>query len=137
MESVPTIPWNTQVISGSERRRRWSEAEREEIVLASIMPGAVIAEVARRFDVTTSLIYKWRREARQAGARFVPVVLTEDEGSAPVATGSSCAVAAEGDTSAPGPDGLPVITVTLATARIDILLSAPPALARAVLQALR
>ena len=101
------------VISGSERRRRWSAAEREEIVLASTMPGAVIAEVARRFDVTTSLIYKWPREARQAGARFVPVVVTEDEGSAPVATGSSCAVAAEGDTSAPGPDGLPVITVTL------------------------
>ncbi|MFC0282028.1 hypothetical protein ACFFJB_00015 [Camelimonas abortus] len=35
------------VISGSERRRRWSAAEREEIVLASTMPSAVIAEVAR------------------------------------------------------------------------------------------
>lgn len=41
------------VISGSERRRRWSDAEREEIVVASFSPGAVIAEVARQFDVST------------------------------------------------------------------------------------
>ena len=60
------------VISGSERRRRWSAAEREEIVLASLALGAVIAEIARQFDVSTSLIYKWRRDAQQPGAVFVP-----------------------------------------------------------------
>ena len=27
-------------------------------------PGAIVAEVARRADVCTSLIYKWRREER-------------------------------------------------------------------------
>ncbi|MFC0282594.1 transposase [Camelimonas abortus] len=124
------------VISGSERRRRWSAAEREEIVLASTMPSAVIAEVARRFGVATSLIYKWRRGARQAAGRFVPVVLTEDEGSAPVAAGSSLEAVA-GDECSPGPEGAPVISVTLVTARIDIPLSAPPALVSAVLQALR
>jgi transposase len=69
------------VISGSERRRRWSAAEREEIVLASFAPGAVIAEVARQFDVSTSLIYKWRRDAQQSTAMFVPAVTAEDEGS--------------------------------------------------------
>ncbi|KKC31366.1 IS66-like element accessory protein TnpA [Devosia psychrophila] len=69
------------VISGSERRRRWSAAEREEIVLASFAPGAVIAEVAWQFDVSTSLIYKWRRDAQQTAAMFVPAVMAEDEGS--------------------------------------------------------
>ena len=56
------------VISGSERRRRWSAAEREEIVLASFALGAVIAEVARQFDVSTSLIYKWRRDVQKSTA---------------------------------------------------------------------
>ncbi|WEJ32254.1 transposase [Devosia sp. SD17-2] len=67
------------VISGPERRRRWSAAEREEIVLASFAPGAVIAEVARQFDVSTSLIYNWRRDAQQPEAMFVPAVMAEDE----------------------------------------------------------
>lgn len=67
------------VISGSERRRRWSPAEREEIVLASFVPGAVIAEVARQFDVSTSLIYKWRRDVQQSDAMFVPAIIAESE----------------------------------------------------------
>ena len=74
------------VISGSERRRRWSSAEREEIVLASFAPGAVIAEVARQFDVSTSLIYKWRGDAQQSDAMFVPAIIAENEAPAvPVA----------------------------------------------------
>jgi transposase len=70
------------VISGSERRRRWSQAEREEIVLASFVPGAVIAEVARQFDVSTSLIYKWRRDVQQSDAKFVPAIIAENEAAA-------------------------------------------------------
>lgn len=124
------------VISGSERRRDWSEGKREEIVLASTMPGAVIAEVARRFDVSTSLIYKWRRDARQAETRLVPVVLAEDEGSAHVTTDSGREAVAVDDCIS-GPECAPVISVSLAAARIDIPLSAPPALANAVLRALR
>lgn len=54
------------VISGPERRRRWSAAEREEIVLASFAPGAVIAEVARQFDVL-----RWSRKFGQ-GAKLIP-----------------------------------------------------------------
>jgi transposase len=40
------------VVSGSERRRRWRAVELKEIVLASFAPGAVIAEIARQFDVS-------------------------------------------------------------------------------------
>lgn len=125
------------IISGSERRRRWSATEREEIVLASVTPGAVIAEVARQFDVSTSLIYKWRREAQQAAAMFVPVARAEDEGSLPARVGAGFAEVVVKDDKAPGPGAAPVISVTLATARVDILVSASPALVTAVLRALR
>lgn|SRR5690606_18414050 len=114
------------VISGSERRRRWSAAEREEIVLASFAPDAVIAEVARQFDVSTSLIYKWRRDAHQPEAMFVPAVMAEDEGPvAPVVSKDRCADS-------------PAIRLDLAGgATVSIAATAPARLVLAVLRALR
>jgi transposase len=41
-----------------ERLRRWSPAERATILAAAFAPGAVVADVARQFEVSTSLIYK-------------------------------------------------------------------------------
>jgi transposase len=46
------------LITGEERRRRWSVADRDRILAAIDEPGAVIADVARRADVCTSLVYK-------------------------------------------------------------------------------
>src|SRR5271170_5813312 len=67
------------LITGDERRRRWSEEDRSRILSEIEAPGAVVAEVARRADICTSLIYKSRREARKsasAGASgFAPVVI--------------------------------------------------------------
>jgi transposase len=54
------------LITGGERHRRWSCEERTRILAAIEEPGAVVAEVARRADVCTSLIYKWRHAARAA-----------------------------------------------------------------------
>jgi transposase len=67
------------LITGGERRRRWSEEDRARILAAIAEPGAVIAEVARREEVCTSLVYKWRREAGSAvdvsGPGFARVVV--------------------------------------------------------------
>ena len=67
------------LITGDERRRRWSEADRARILAEIEAPGAVVAEVARREDVCTSLVYKWRREARKSAYAsapgFTPVVI--------------------------------------------------------------
>jgi transposase len=54
------------LITGSERRRRWSDEERARILAEIAEPNAVVAEVARRADVCTSLVYRWWREARKA-----------------------------------------------------------------------
>lgn len=114
------------VISGSERRRRWSPAEREEIVLASFVPGAVIAEVARQFDVSTSLIYKWRRDVQQSDAMFVPAIIAENEAPA--------VPAVPGDVF----DDSPAIRLDLAGGTtVSIAATAPARLVLAVLRALR
>jgi transposase len=67
------------LMSGPERRRRWSREDRDRILAAAFAPGAVVTQVARQNDVSTGLIYKWRDLARGrgGGAMFAPVVLAE------------------------------------------------------------
>ena len=56
------------VFSGPELRRRWSEEERLQILSEAFAPGACVAEVCRRHDVSSALIYTWRRKLLDAGA---------------------------------------------------------------------
>jgi len=56
------------VFSGPERRRRWSDEERLRIVAEAFAPGARVADVRRRHDVSSGLIYTWRRKLHDAGA---------------------------------------------------------------------
>ena len=51
-------------VLGLERRRRWSDERKREIVLASFAPGVLVKDVCRRHDVSTSLVFAWRRQAR-------------------------------------------------------------------------
>ena len=51
-------------VLGVERRRRWSRDEKARIVEETMAPGAVVCEVARRYGVSQSLIFYWRRRAR-------------------------------------------------------------------------
>jgi transposase len=63
------IPGQTSAeidILGIERRRRWSKDEKSRIVEETLMPGAVVSEVARRHGVAQSLLFTWRRLARKA-----------------------------------------------------------------------
>ena len=64
----------------AEARRRWSDAEKEAIIAEAARPGANISAVARRHGIKPSLLFRWRRMAREAqahttGAVFVPVAL--------------------------------------------------------------
>jgi transposase len=52
------------VLSGPERRRRWTSAEKLRIVEESFEIGATVTEVARRHDVHPNLLHGWRRQAR-------------------------------------------------------------------------
>ena len=69
------------VLSGPERRRRWTAAEKSRIVEESLAPAAIVAEVARRHDVHTNLLHLWRRQARLAagsGVALLPVAVAPE-----------------------------------------------------------
>ena len=73
-----------EVITGPERRRRWSDEQKRAIVTASFAPGAVVSEVARRADVSSGQIYRWRQEFRAAASGFAQVLIAPAE--SPAAT---------------------------------------------------
>lgn len=60
------------ILSGPERRRRWSTAEKLRIVEESLAPGASVVQVARRHDVHRNLVTVWRRQARTGVLAFGP-----------------------------------------------------------------
>ena len=49
------------LITGPERRRRWSEEQKLELLAEAFGPGGNVTETARRADIHTSLLYRWRR----------------------------------------------------------------------------
>ena len=54
-----------EVLTGPRRRRGWSEDDKARAVAESCAPGAVVSEVARRWQVSPQL-FTWRRQARAA-----------------------------------------------------------------------
>jgi len=71
-----------EVITGPERRRRWSEDHKRAIVAESFAPGAVVSDVARRADISAGQIYRWRQELRGA-VGFAQVLLAENPAPTP------------------------------------------------------
>jgi transposase len=75
------------VLSGPERRRRWTSGEKLRMIEESLSPGARVSEVARRHDVHPNLLHLWRRQARAGvlskadeGCRFAPVAIASVDG---------------------------------------------------------
>lgn len=55
-----------EVITRTERRRKYSDAERDAILREADAHGVTVREVAKRHEVAKSLIYGWRSARRQA-----------------------------------------------------------------------
>jgi len=77
-----------EVITGRQRRRRWTAAEKRQIVAESLEAGANISDVARRHGVARGLLTVWRRQVSSADASQKPqqnfvAVRIEGEASAP------------------------------------------------------
>ena len=51
-----------EVITRGERRRVWTDAQKHDIVLESLVPGGSPIAVARRHGIGTGLLYTWRRQ---------------------------------------------------------------------------
>ena len=69
-----------------ERRRRWSWSDKQQIVEETLMPGASISAVARRYGLHPSQVFAWRKAAREGDigetvsgsldCAFAPVLVT-------------------------------------------------------------
>ena len=117
------------VFSGPERRRRWSDEERVRILTEAFSPGACVAEVCRRNDVSTALIYTWRRKFRQA-----PI----EPGSANLSEPGFAEAMIVEDVRSDGSGTCPAMIIDLARGkRVSIFVSASPAEVAAALKALR
>ena len=111
------------LLTGPDRRRSWSEDERREILAEAFAPGAIVAAVARRREVSTGLIYTWRRNARRgSGTPFLRALVADGQPPA----------------EQPTPSLAPAIVVDLpGGARVSISASASADLIAATLRSLR
>ncbi len=85
-----------EVLTGTPRRRRWTDEEKVAIVAESQAPGAQASEIALRYGLHRNQLYGWRREfgsaadanaMAEAGTRgldFVPVVADGGSGAAAI-----------------------------------------------------
>ena len=54
-----------EIITGRERRRRWSVEDKLKIVGETLEPGVSVNQIAARHDVYPGLLFTWRRQMRR------------------------------------------------------------------------
>jgi transposase len=92
-----------EVLTGTPRRRRWTDEEKAAIVAESQAPGAQASEIALRYGLHRNQLYGWRRdfgsavanamaEAGTQGPDFVPVVADCGSGAAAIEIEIGCAI---------------------------------------------
>jgi len=55
-----------EVLSGPERRRKWSDETKIAVVAEALADGVVVSDVARRHDISPSQLFGWMRQFRDA-----------------------------------------------------------------------
>jgi transposase len=107
--SAAAHPRRIEVITGVERRRKWSAQEKAAIVAESLAEGAVVSEVARRHGLSPQQVFGWRARLRNAVRGRVP---------SPDATPAFVPAIVEDEPPPPSTSALPA-TVALPAASID------------------
>ena len=84
-----------EIITGPERRRRWSDEEKLQLVSEACQPGNSVSQVARQRGINASQLFGWRRQAFAKGLisdnrsapssapalTFSPIEVVEEEAS--------------------------------------------------------
>jgi transposase len=139
--SAPVRLRRIEMITGAERRRKWSAEEKAEIVAESLAEGAVVSEVARRHGLSPQQLFGWRARMRaavegsapscDATPAFVPAIV-ENEPPSPTAPALPAAVTAMGAGVAPAS-----IEIALGGVIVRVRGEADPRALTTVLKALR
>ena len=53
---------------GRRSRRSWSDEDKQRIVGEAVIPGASVADIARRHGVNANLVFNWRKAARASSS---------------------------------------------------------------------
>jgi len=64
-----------EVVTRGEGRRSWSWDQKRRIVVEAMQPGVTPVEVIRRWGLTSSLFYTWRRQVMGGELGAVPTPL--------------------------------------------------------------
>jgi transposase len=118
-----------EVFTGAGRRREWSPDQKATIIAESYRGEISVCDVARRYGLTPSQLFAWRRAARQqiaspAGPKesvFVPALVDAAEG------------AAAGDAA----EELPLVGFDLEGASVWVCRGADIEMVRAIIRALK
>jgi transposase len=127
-----------EVLTGPGRRRRWSVEDKARIVAEAMAPGAVVSEVARRWQLSSQQVFGWRREAC-AGLLALPadgtVASLPVPDFVPILAGPAVSAAAP----APAQDAalVPAIEVEMAGAVVRVRPGMDAGLLASVLRAVR
>jgi len=76
-----------EIISGIERRRHWRVEDKLRIVAEAERSGSCFAEVARRHEVSRSVLWAWRKQMRSGALAaepapvFLPVQVEQESAS--------------------------------------------------------
>ena len=132
-----------ELITGTGRRRRWSDDDKARIVVESFRPGTNVSEVARRNGLSPQQLFAWRREAQ---ALFDDGVDTTsgDVAAAHEPLFASVVIAARATATAPAPPSSPsqppnpcMIEITIGDAVVRLVGQVETAMLVAVLRAVR
>src|SRR5579863_2538137 len=70
-----------EVLTGPERRRRWSTEEKLRILGQSVAPGSSVSLVCRMHGISSGQLYTWRKQFRTGELTgFVPVMVAPPVG---------------------------------------------------------
>jgi len=90
------LPERIELRVRRERRRRWTLDDKLRILQEAFAPGVVAKQVAERHEISTGLLFTWRRQLTAGGpAGFMPMQLISSELDAPASGPAS--------SSSPGP----------------------------------
>jgi transposase len=82
-----------EVFTGPGRRRQWSDEAKARIAAEAMVPGAVVSQIARRWQIFPQQVFAWRRAALRgnstvvvtSGPAFVPIIEAPPVAEQPVA----------------------------------------------------
>lgn len=91
---------SSKPVAVKTQRRKWTMAERQRIVQASLKAGTTVDTVARAYGVNPSQIHKWRKQHRQRmqqskRSALLPVQVAEGVAAGAAEAKQECSVTME------------------------------------------